>query len=77
MNTLIILDFATTSVLFVSVTEEQTQIIEKEYDNDVEAWVVECLEAQIEVDMTNCQYMFVDGEPKIFNHAPIVNKALS
>lgn len=69
MNTLIILDFATSSVRFVNVTEEQTQVIIEEYNNDIEAWAAEHLEEQIGVDMTNCQYMFVNGEPKTFNHS--------
>ena len=69
MNTLIILDFATTSVHFVSVTEEQTKVIIEEYDNDIEAWAAEHLEEKNGVDMMNCQYMFVNGEPKIINYS--------
>ncbi len=66
MAKLAILDFTTTRVLIVDVCEEQVEKLENEYDNDTESWLCEeGLEAKLEIDISNIQYMWLDDNETI------------
>ena len=74
MNTLILLNFGANIVHFVRVSEELTKLLVEKYENDVEAWADEMFAEDIGIDMCNCQYMLVEGNPDIYEHRQVKGK---
>ena len=68
MNTLVLLNFSNNSVHFVQVSDEQTGLLAKSYDNDVESWATDLFSDDIGIDLGNCHWMLVDGNPEVFFH---------
>ena len=70
-DTLILLNFGANSVHFVKVSEYLVKALVEKYDNDVETWADEMFASDIGVDMGNCQWMFVSGNPDIFENRQV------
>lgn len=67
MNTLVVLDYITTSVLFIRIDEEMAKALEEEYENDSMAWLEESgLEEKFGFSVSNSNWMLCDGVPEMF-----------
>lgn len=63
MAKLAILDFTSTRLLVVDVSDEQVQKLDDEYDNDTESWLCgEELDAKLGIDISNIQYMWLEDD---------------
>ena len=67
MSTLVVLDYITERVLFIRLTDGQHEILQEEYENDSESWLAASgLEKKYGFDISNANWMLVEGTPEIF-----------
>lgn len=72
MSTLVVLDYCTTEVLFISLSDDEVRKIEDEYENDTESWLSDSgLEEKFGFRVSDANWMVVeDTQPEIFRCNP-------
>lgn len=67
METLVVLDYYTCSVLFFELDEEVVNLLEEEYENDSMSWISGTgIDKQFGFNVSNSNWMLVDGELEIY-----------
>lgn len=67
MKALVVLDYFTTSVLFIRITDEMNERLEDEFENDTEEWISALgLEKKFGFSISNANWMIADDFPELF-----------
>ena len=71
MKTLVVLDYVTSNVLFITISDEMVKKLEDEYEGDSEAWLQESgLEEKFGFRVRDANWMLVDDYPELFSCNP-------
>ena len=82
MDTLVVLNYCTSSVLFVRLSDEQVDTLINKFNNETEAWISETgLEDDYGFTLSECNWMLCDGFPEVFDCSekdgkPVTNKVI-
>ena len=71
MERLVVLDYASNSVLFIPLTKDDVKNIEENYEFDYESWIADSgLEKKFGFDIDNSNWMFADDMLSIYDCNP-------
>ena len=77
MSTLVVLDYCTTCVLFIRLTDEMVKKLVDEYENNSEAWIADSgLEEQFGFRVSDSNWMICDDTPEMFQCYPNRNEKI-